>query len=449
MPTTTNVVTTVTKSNGNKPSRRSAKKAKQPSMFSVQGAPVSKSIRMKKKNPSIKNSANGTTIVVSHTEFVSDIISSGSAYAVTRYAINPGLSASFPWLAALANNYESYKFKSLEYHYKPICATTTPGKVIVAIDFDAADSNPTSKLILNSYEGAVSSSPWDLITYKATPKNLNKFGVQRFVRGGAIPTSTDIKTYDIGAVFVGTSNTPSTSTTLGELYVSYTVEFYTPQLPVPIALSPGSGESQSFGLQDGTITVVANGVASLNAIYYNQLLYYIVQQRAEGGFTYIDLAINPFIRKPIRFDLSAPSNSLIGRPNDIPVNSIALDYITSIVNVQSNANNFYNRSWVTRPYRAYDQTNNIGQLSVYRLQVPISAGVDPTSIKLIASTLEGYPNGATSGLVGIGPATFTAPLISNINFNWNNPTQLSNQIFRSFTELTDDSSTENDDSNDC
>lgn len=415
MPTTTNVTTTVTRKNNNL--KRKERKKKSTAMFNNKQAPISKSVQMKKKAATIKT--NGTTICVSHTEYIADVTAAGSAFATTRYVINPGLNVSFPWLANMANNYESYRFKKLEYHYKPICPTTTPGKVILAIDFDASDAAPNSKLIMNAYEGAVSCSPWDMIGYKATTSNLNKFGVQRFCRAGAAPTGTDIKTYDIGNLFIGTANTPSTSTTLGELYVNYEVEFYTPQLPPSVTFASGTGESQPFGLQNGTINVGITGQASLTASYFNQLLYYIVQQQVQGTDCIFDIAVNPYITKPLRFDLSGPTGMLIGRPFDITDANFGLDYIGTYVNIFAGSTSSYNRSWVTRAVRSYTQADNIAQLSVYRFRVPFSSSAT-VSLKLLAATLEGYPNDNPSTMTALG-SNFNAPLISNINFNWNNP----------------------------
>lgn len=423
---TTNVTTTVTRNRKIKRKPKSSNKTKKV-MFNNQSAPISKSIRMVKKPATIK-STTGTTICVAHTEFIADIISTGSAFAVTRYAVNPGLNVSFPWLSNMANNYESYKFKKLEYQYKPICATSTPGKVILAIDFDAADAAPSSKLVMNSYEGAVSCSPWDLITYKATNANLNKFGVQRFVRVGIVPTGTDIKTYDIGNILVGTSNTPATSTTLGELYVTYEVEFYTPQLPASISLTPGTGETNTFGLQNGVVSISSTGIASLTASYYNRLMYYIVQQVViPGNKMLMDIAVNPFINKPIRWDLSAPLNTIIGCPADISDGLFGLDYITNIVNIFApSSNQYYNRSWVSRPTRSYQQDHNTPRLSVYRFEIPWVA-TGNSILRLVCQTLEGYPNDVGTNMYALGDS-FSSPLISNVNFDWNKPGSVANNM---------------------
>lgn len=187
------------------------------------------SLVTKTRAPTIKTTNRGFVVV--HREFIQDVTASDSNFRNTTFSINPGLATTFPWLSAIAGRYESYLFRRLHFIYEPICPTTTPGAVMMAVDYDASDVAPTSKVVLMSYRGAVRSAPWNITRFDASRGDLRKFGVQRYVRNTSTPANTDVKTYDVGNLQLATQNTPATPTTLGELYVEYEVEFFTPQIP--------------------------------------------------------------------------------------------------------------------------------------------------------------------------------------------------------------------------
>jgi len=178
------------------------------------------------------NNTNGrVTTTVKHREFISDIAAS-TEYAVTKYSINPGDSRTFPWLSRMAKLFETYKFRDLKFSYEPTCGSATPGSVNLAIDFDASDDAPPSKIQLMSYHNAKRISPWSATTYVATHQDLSKFAISRYTRASTQPPNTDIKTYDVGNFFIAVSGVDGASLPeVGELYVEYTVELYTPQIP--------------------------------------------------------------------------------------------------------------------------------------------------------------------------------------------------------------------------
>lgn len=190
-----------------------------------------------------KMSSNGNVTRVSHREFISDITAASSGFATINFAINPGNVTAFPWLAAIAANYESYTFKKLAYRYVPLCPTSTQGRVTMAIDYDARDSIPTSKAVLSQYQGAVATPTWQQGLHVAQPANLTKFAKQRYVSGATVPANSDVKTYHVGQFILATSNTPATQTQLGELWVEYDVEFQTPQIAT-VAAAASNNERQ-------------------------------------------------------------------------------------------------------------------------------------------------------------------------------------------------------------
>lgn len=179
----------------------------------------------KTQAPKLTTLPNGS-VRVKHREYLLDVPGS-QVFSVNALAINPGL-AVFPWLYLMANLYESYLFNSLTFEFESTSATTQTGTVFLAIDFDAADDPPSGKQELMSMQGAVRTAPWQRIAYDARNQDLRKFGIQRYVRSGALASNLDIKTYDVGRLFFGVQGTSAVSS-VGELYVSYDITFYTPQ----------------------------------------------------------------------------------------------------------------------------------------------------------------------------------------------------------------------------
>ncbi len=191
----------------------------------------------RQKNPSMEKGPDGSTRI-RHRELISDV-SGGTSYNVTGFSINPGLGSSFPWLSSVAERYESYVFNSLKFEYMHQVSEFTEGngKVLLAVDYDAADSAPTSKVQMSSYASEVSCAPYENVTMTCKKSDLTKFGVQRYIRQGTLSSNLDIKTYDVGKFFIATQGQTGTSL-VGELYVDYDIMLYTPQL----SLTPVSGK---------------------------------------------------------------------------------------------------------------------------------------------------------------------------------------------------------------
>lgn len=175
------------------------------------------------------------SVRVRHREFVRDIVSGsiGDLFQVVKLSINPGIGTIFPWLEGLALLYESYVFNSLSFEIESTASTTDRGTVLMGIDFDAADPTPTYKQELMTYNGSVRSNVWNHCCCIASSKDLKKFGIQRYVRSLAVPVGQDIKTYDVGNLFVALQGVAA-NLAVGELYVTYDITLHTPQ---PLGLS--------------------------------------------------------------------------------------------------------------------------------------------------------------------------------------------------------------------
>lgn len=226
-------------SNGKGQSKKSkANPKKKPAPRSVdtgraEKAPVAQSTKNRTQHPEMEWARDGSSCRIRHRERVGTTLGSVAFSVANTFAINPGLASSFPWLSAVAQRFESYRFERLDFEYKTKTATTTTGDVILALDYDAADAAPGSSIQAEGYAEAVSSAPWQDLTHCSGKVNLSKLR-SRYVRSGPLDANLDIKTYDVGNMFVCTENQASAAL-IGYIYVSYDIVLMTPQLALNYA----------------------------------------------------------------------------------------------------------------------------------------------------------------------------------------------------------------------
>jgi hypothetical protein len=277
------------KASGKKPVRKqkAMKSGKSRKSGEVSYAPLARTKVMRTTVPNVSGSAysGDGRMRVRHREYISDI--SGSvAFAASGLSINPGDSRTFPWLSVLAAEFESYLFRSLKFEFETQKSASTNGSVMMAVDFDAADDPPVNKQQLMAYHNAVRSAVWDECCYSSALHDLEKFGVQRYVRLGALPANLDIKTYDVGNLFVATQGEADT-TPVGELYVEYDVELITPQIASGVAAynsvhisSPSATLANPFAgsVNTGGLQVSGSG----NTLTFDRVGQYLVALNWDG-----------------------------------------------------------------------------------------------------------------------------------------------------------------------
>lgn len=189
--------------------------------------PVAMSKRIKTSAPRITTKQNGD-IHVHHREYVQDL--NGSVgFAASSLPINPGQLLLFPWLSQISQRFESYRFNSLRFCLETTAPTTATGSVILAVDFDAADDIPISKVQAMSYRSSVRGAPWDSLEQNLLPEDLHKLPMNYVRTTVALPANLDIKTYDIGNLIMITQGQASTAS-VAELYVEYDINLITPQI---------------------------------------------------------------------------------------------------------------------------------------------------------------------------------------------------------------------------
>jgi hypothetical protein len=232
---------------------------------------------------------NGAKTRIRHREYVGDIIATGgSDFSVTSYVVNPGNSTLFPWLSVIAQNYGQYEFKGLVAQFVSSTSDITAGgglgTIIMGTNYDVLQSDYVNKQAMENAQFCVSARPSQSIihTFECDPKlrPLQKLYIRDL--SSSTTVSQDARFYDLGkfqVAIVGLPTVITAGTSLGELWLSYDVEFDKADIADPFLLymsrndafisSPTNRatitDASPFGTLDFPITTgLLGGVISLN-----------------------------------------------------------------------------------------------------------------------------------------------------------------------------------------
>lgn len=187
--------------------------------------------------PAFGNMESGS--IIRHREFIMDIRGSTS-FNLQSFRINPGIQGTFPWLSAVALNFQQYKLKGCVFAYRPTSGAaingTNPalGVVIMATNYDSLDLNFANKQAMESSDYCTSCSPAaEMLHPIECDPRLNVLSIL-YVNDGSIPTGGDIRMYDLGNFQIATTGMPADDNIVGELWVTYEIELLKPFLPNPV-----------------------------------------------------------------------------------------------------------------------------------------------------------------------------------------------------------------------
>lgn len=226
-----------------------------------------------------KFKTNKFSNVICHREYIKDIVSSGTAgaFKVESFMINPGLATTFPWLATVAQNYEQYKIHGIVFEFKTTSSdalnstNTALGSVIMATEYNPSLPNFNSKQQMEAYEMSQSAKP-SLSQLHGIECASNQTPVdQLYVRSGTVPTGQDQRWFDRGNFQIASQGLQATNVVIGELWVSYMVEFFKPKQPntiggtIPSLFIQSSDYDANNPWGKGTITYSGNLSANLKS----------------------------------------------------------------------------------------------------------------------------------------------------------------------------------------
>lgn len=192
---------------------------------------------------------NDHAVRVIHREFVKDITvpSTPGAFVNDTFVINPSNQELFPWLSSLSKQYQQYNIRGMIVEFKSMssdyAAAGPLGTVAIATNYNVNDTPFPNKIALENSEFAVSCKPSMSLMHAIECDPEFSGRTYYYVRDPATEGTavSDARLYDVGLLQVATAGLPgSAGSTLGEMWVSYDIEFTKPVLPGALAPSGGT-----------------------------------------------------------------------------------------------------------------------------------------------------------------------------------------------------------------
>jgi hypothetical protein len=158
-----------------------------------------------------------------------------------------------------------------------------------AFQEDATDAAPASKQEMLENEWKASAAPWQTFRLAVPLSTLKGLGPRKYIRSGTLASNLDLKTYDVGQLVVATLGMADTSN-VGELYVDYEVELFTPVLSASLLARISSRSITSSSALDTSVfgttpTLNTSGLdvsATVNTITFNRVGNYLVESTIVG-----------------------------------------------------------------------------------------------------------------------------------------------------------------------
>jgi len=188
--------------------------------------------------PAFGSTGSGSDIVFSHSEYITDIVSSVGFNSQT-YINNPGNPVAFPWLSQVAGLYEEFEWLGLIYQWRPTSATavgttsSAMGVVVVATDYDAYDTNFTNKRAMESAEFSSSAVPYQQFMHPIECDPRRNITATNYVLPNVSSVTGapgDARLSIPSITTVATQGQQTGGTVIGELWVTYQVRLSRPIL---------------------------------------------------------------------------------------------------------------------------------------------------------------------------------------------------------------------------
>lgn len=188
----------------------------------------------------------GADVRVKHCEFVRDVTvpaTGKEAFAVQTFNIDPTDASTFPWLASVAAKYQRYKVKGMVVGYRSTSTDyNNSGVIAIAVNYDPAERHFDSMSDMLNSKFAVSTKPSNsmLAPIECDPSRSPMDGYYVKHTTSADMTDASMRQTIMGKINVATSGlTLDPNATIGQLYVSYDIEFMYPYMHVESAAVTG------------------------------------------------------------------------------------------------------------------------------------------------------------------------------------------------------------------
>ncbi len=182
-------------------------------------------------NIQIINSSNKGGFIVRHREYIGDVTAT-TAFTNRTYLVNPGLTTTFPWLSQVANSFELYRLRGVIFEFNSTSSdallssstSTALGTVVMATEYDIADTPYSNKRDMLTAEHSCSSKPSVSFIHPIECKRSLSAQNTLFTRGNAVPEGYDPRLYDFCRFNIATEGMQANGGVLGELWIVYEIE---------------------------------------------------------------------------------------------------------------------------------------------------------------------------------------------------------------------------------
>lgn len=232
-------------------------------------------------------STGRVTNVVCHREFVKDIITgSAGTFNADVFPLQPGSAITFPWLAKMADSFQEYKIHGMLFEYKSMSAdalnstNTALGQVIMATQYNVLDAPFVNKFQMENWEYSQSIKPSESALHAIECANGENPTNLLYTRSTTNVTGADLRFYDMGNFTIATNGFQASNVNIGELWVTYCVEFFKPKIyesqplgPIqslllkgvtPASATPFGTSSVVTGTLTGTVTTTNITITDTN-----------------------------------------------------------------------------------------------------------------------------------------------------------------------------------------
>jgi len=209
---------------------------------------------------------NDHAVRVIHREYVKDlqVPTTPANFTNNTFVINPSNAELFPWLSSMSKQYQQYNIRGMIVEFKSMssdyAASGPLGTVAIATNYNVSDLPFATKIALENSEFAVSCKPSMSLMHAIECDPEFSGRKYYYVRDAATEGTgvSDPRLYDMGLLQIATNGLPGNAgTTLGEIWVSYDIEFTKPILPSLITTNrrPIIGDGT-----DGEATTISGNV---------------------------------------------------------------------------------------------------------------------------------------------------------------------------------------------
>jgi len=352
-----------------------------------------------------------------HREFLGDVYSPNviSNFQTAVYNVNPGLLATFPFLGPIAQQFQTYRFMGLAFEFKSTAAVALSssnigmGTVALAAQYRSTAPTFTNRVQMMNEMWSVDGKPCDtfMLPIECAPAETPLDCL--YVRGGGIPSTEDLKLYDLCKVTLACTGIPVANQVIGELWVTYDIELFKPQATNVLDQYQPLTEL-SLGTVGGT-TPFANATATFDNIGFVLNPSSFTPNTGVGCFGAPAITVNPVVVNP---SLAAGAAITVDRMSIIfplgLVGTFMLSYFCSGTSATTNLNSGFDAFGNTALGFASQLYQN--NWSIIRVQAgPVGAG----SITMLVNVLFNIPNSSAQAIMRFNAGNLY-PNVANTGF---------------------------------